>query len=78
MSNISPPTTEMIVAARKQAGMSQAEAARTVHVKSDRRWREWESGQHRMPPATFELFLYKTQAVILDVPPMLKEWRRSG
>jgi len=38
-----------------------------------RRWREWEAGDHRMPPASWELFLLRTQAVIFTEPAELAD-----
>lgn len=53
-----PPKPAEIREARKKAGMSQAQAARLVHV-NERLWRYWEAGTHRMPAASWELFLLK-------------------
>lgn len=74
---IKSPTTAQIAAARAAAGHTQAQAAAEVYMRTDRRWRDWEGGKHRMPPAAFELYLYKTQAVIIDVPEMLAAWRKG-
>jgi DNA-binding transcriptional regulator YiaG len=47
--------------ARLRAGLTQAEAGGLVHA-SERLWRLWESGKHRMPPASWELFEIKLAA----------------
>lgn len=65
-----PPHPDDVRQAREQAGHTQAEAAATVHSTA-RRWREWEAGDHRMPPAAWELYLLRTQAVIFTEPPAL-------
>ena len=54
------PTPAKILAARKAAGHTQQQAAETVHRADSARWREWESGRHRMDPAVWELYLIKT------------------
>ena len=54
------PTPEAIVAARKAAGLTQAEAAAIVHRPSYRTWQDWERGRAKMPPDAWELFLLKT------------------
>jgi len=54
-----PPTPERIVAARERAGITQAEAAKVVHLAHSIRWSEYERGVHRMPLSTWELFLIK-------------------
>lgn len=55
-----PPTPEAILAARKDAGLSQAQAAAVVHRPSYRTWQDWERGRARMPTDAWELFLLKT------------------
>ena len=55
-----PPTPEAIVAARKAAGLTQAEAAAIVHRPSYRTWQDWERGRAKMPLDAWELFLVKT------------------
>jgi DNA-binding transcriptional regulator YiaG len=54
------PTTDAILAARKAAGLSQAQAAAIVHRPSYRTWQDWERGRATMPPDAWELFLLKT------------------
>lgn len=54
------PTPDAILAARKAAGLSQAQAAAIVHRPSYRTWQEWERGRAKMPPDAWELFLLKT------------------
>jgi DNA (cytosine-5)-methyltransferase 1 len=53
------PTPADVIAARQRAGMTQSEAARTVHADL-RSWQKWESGERMMHPAFFELFIIKT------------------
>lgn len=55
----SNPAPSEILAARQAAGLTQAQSAALVHS-TTRRWQEWESGTHRMHPATYELYLIKT------------------
>lgn len=55
-----PPPPEMILAARKQAGMTQEEAAKRVHLSTYRRWAEYERGAYNMDVARWELFLILT------------------
>lgn len=64
------PNPDSIKAARTLASHTQTEAAVTVHS-TDRRWRDWESGAHKMPPAAWELYLLRTQAIIFKEPPAL-------
>lgn len=63
--------------ARMKAKHTQAEAASVVHSTA-RRWREWEAGDHKMPPAAWELYLLRTQAVIFTEPPALKAANDQG
>jgi DNA-binding transcriptional regulator YiaG len=51
---------ENIRTARVNAGLTQQEAAELVHRADSARWREWESGRHRMDSSVWELFLLKT------------------
>ncbi len=53
------PTPEEVRAARSAAGMTQTEAAETVHM-SMRAWQQWEGGERTMPQGLFELFMIKT------------------
>jgi putative transcriptional regulator len=69
---LSPPNPDRVREARLQAGLTQSEAASVVHS-TGRRWREWEAGDHRMPPASWELFLLRTQAVIFTEPAELAD-----
>ncbi|MBB2154806.1 helix-turn-helix transcriptional regulator [Gluconacetobacter diazotrophicus] len=59
MSNI-PPDPGAIRAARKDAHLTQAEAAEVVSV-SLATWRRWEAGSHPMPSGLFDLFLIVTK-----------------
>lgn len=53
----SPSPTE-IRQARKEAGLTQAQAAELIHS-VQRTWYKWESGERTMHPAFWELFLIK-------------------
>lgn len=64
------PSPDRVREARKLAKHTQDEAAEVVHS-TGRRWREWESGKHSMTPATWELYLLRTQAIIFKEPAML-------
>lgn len=68
---LKPPHPDEIKSARTKAEHTQEQAAATVHTVG-RRWREWEAGDHRMPPATWELYLLRTQAIIFTEPPALQ------
>lgn len=54
------PTTKRIAAARAKAGLTQAEAAALVHLTSNIRWCEYETGTKPIDLARWELFLLKT------------------
>jgi transcriptional regulator with XRE-family HTH domain len=53
------PTREEIAAARAAAGLTQAEAARLVHLGAPGRWSEYESGVRNIDMARWELFRLK-------------------
>lgn len=53
------PTQTEIRQARKQAGLTQSQAAELIHA-SAAGWRKWESGAREMHGAFWELFLIKT------------------
>lgn len=53
------PTPATIRAARKAAGMTQAEAGALVYH-ARRSWQDWERGERAMDQAVFELFQIKT------------------
>ena len=72
MTKLEPPSPDAIRAARSKAKHTQQEAATVVHSTA-RRWREWEAGDHRMPPATWELYLLRTQAIIFTEPEPLQQ-----
>lgn len=57
---MTPPLPSAIRAARKAARLTQAQAAELVSVALST-WGKWEAGTHRMPQATFEMFLIKAQ-----------------
>lgn len=77
MSHLSPPSPERVRAARAKAGHTQAQAATVVHS-TVRRWREWETGDHRMHPALWELYLIRTQAIIMAEPAELAALVQAG
>jgi putative transcriptional regulator len=52
------PKPAEIRKARERAGLTQTQAAELVHS-SERLWRYWEHGTHRMPPGLWELFEIK-------------------
>lgn len=54
------PTPAEVKGARLDAGLTQVQAARLVHWGDYRRWSERETGKSPMPPAEWELFLFKT------------------
>lgn len=53
------PEPTDIIAARKKAELSAAQAARLVYVDS-RTWRRWEAGEKQMPEGAWELFKIKS------------------
>ena len=61
MSDQSNPSPDQIRATREAARLTPAEAAAMVHA-LERSWYHWESGAHRMPAASWELFLIKLGA----------------
>lgn len=54
------PTKEEIKKARADAGLTQTEAGKLVHV-TKRGWQDWEYEVHPMNEAAWELFLLKTK-----------------
>lgn len=56
--NTTPPTPAEIRKLREKARLTRAEAARLVHS-TEWRWRDWETGKHRMAPGLWELFQMK-------------------
>ena len=54
----SNPTPSDVVAARKEAGLTQTEAACLIYA-TRRAWQEWEAGNRRMHPGLWELFNIK-------------------
>ena len=64
---IKPPTAAQVQFARAKAGLTQSAAAAIVHS-TGRRWREWETATYRMHPGLWELFMIRTQAIILVEP----------
>ncbi len=59
----------LIKSLRKDAGLTQKEAADMVRV-SARAWQLWESGSRRMPYGLLELFVIKTRIPGI----ILKKW----
>ena len=55
------PTLEEIKQSRTDAGLTQTEAAETIYC-SIGAWKKWESGERKMHPAFWELFLLKTKS----------------
>lgn len=53
-------TPEKIKQARKDAGLTQTQAAALLY-KTCRAWQKWESGEAKMDKAFFELFKIKVQ-----------------
>ena len=53
------PTPEQIKQARKDAGLTQTQAAALIH-KTCRCWQQYEAGDRKMDYALYELFLIKT------------------
>ena len=56
----SNPLPVEIIAARAQAGLTQVEACKLIHVTLSS-WKKYESGERRMPAASWELFNIKTK-----------------
>lgn len=74
---IRAPTGEQVQAAREKAKLQQTQAAALVQSTA-RRWREWEAGDHRMHPGLWELFLIRTQAIIMAEPADLELFTDHG
>ena len=53
------PTPQKIKKTRLDAGLTQTQASELIYKKC-RSWQQWESGDRKMDPALFELFLIKT------------------
>lgn len=54
------PLPDDIKRMRRQAGLTQTEAAALVYV-DVRAWQYWEAGERNMPRAIWELFTLKTE-----------------
>jgi DNA-binding transcriptional regulator YiaG len=52
-------TKENVKALRKQAGLTQQQAAESIQRKTSASWRDWESGNYAMTKATVEYFCLK-------------------
>jgi predicted transcriptional regulator len=50
--------SESVRALREKAGLSVAQAARSVQI-ADRSWQRYESGDRKIPPGLVELFCLK-------------------
>lgn len=57
------PAPADIIARRKAAGLTQAQAAGLVHSKL-RTWQQWEAGHRKMHPGLWELFRLKIATLI--------------
>ena len=55
------PTLKQIKGARIAAGLTQAAAAKLVHLGSPSRWAEYESGKRNIDAARWELFNIKVK-----------------
>lgn len=55
------PTSEEVKKARHEAGLTQEEAGKVLHV-GWKYWQQWEYGKRTMPEVKWELFLIKTKA----------------
>jgi DNA-binding transcriptional regulator YiaG len=58
VSKMDYPAPERIGDERRNAKLTQTQAAALVHS-SLRGWQQWEAGHRKMHPAFWELFLYK-------------------
>lgn len=72
MRRVDPPTLADIRAAREHARHSQRDAGSVVY-QTERRWRAWELGESRMPLASWELYLIRTQGRVSREPPQVKK-----
>jgi len=63
------PTPTQVRAARKAAGLTQAEAAALVYH-TRRAWQNWELEKREMDPAVFELFQIKTGQIVTASSPV--------
>lgn len=66
------PKPDAVRQARKAAGLTQTQAAKTVSA-SMRAWQQWESGERAMPPGLFELFMLKTWQWSLSYKPKTEQ-----
>ena len=57
------PSPMRVLTARKDAKLTQTEAAAVVRV-SETAWRNWENGRRKMSLSTFEMFLGKTNQTL--------------
>jgi len=56
------PTPEQIKQARKEAGLTQTQAAALIDMKR-RTWQHWETGDRNMHPALWEMWNIKLKEV---------------
>lgn len=59
------PTPAEIRRAREAAELTQSAAADVVYATKNG-WAQWEAGTRKMHPASFELFLLKTEQIELE------------
>lgn len=55
-------TSEMIIKARKIAGLTQKQSAELLYV-DERTWQRWESGDRNMARGLFKLYLIETEQI---------------
>src|SRR3990167_457942 len=72
------PTPKQVAAARKRAGLTQAQAAELVHLGASTRWAEYENGTRRIDLARWELFLNKIGTPMKPLfIPLTTQWFRA-
>lgn len=71
-----PPSQKQIRELRVKAGLTQTEAAQSVH-KTTRQWQRWEAGEPPMPPSTWELFVLKMMHRGIAPPDYLEPYLRQ-
>lgn len=73
----SNPHPDEIFGMRMNAGLTQPQAAEIVYS-ALRTWQHWESGDRRMHPAIFELFLLKTGQAELVIDQRFAVFQRAN
>ena len=72
------PAPVQIRASRKNAGLTQEQAARVIGA-TRRAWQEWEAGRRNMPGAKWELFLRKSkEATMLTLSDLIDKFGANG